>query len=80
MGRVGGSVAAGSSAGQADSADAVCGVFSRDAIGYVDGYDIKIETERNASLRAEEIVATSFFGVGEVVDTWGVELLVDNAD
>lgn len=73
-------LATGTSAGKADAADAKCGIFSRNALGYVEGYDIRIETERNASLRAEEIVATSYFGVGEIVDTWGVELLVDNKD
>lgn len=73
-------LAAGTSDGEIDAADAKCGVFSRNAIGYVEGYDIRIETERNASLRAEEIVATTYFGVGEVNDAWGVELLVDNKD
>jgi len=73
-------LASGSSAGKADAADAKCGMFSREAIGYVEMTDIKLEMERDASLRANEIVATTVFAAGEVEDTFGVELLVDNKD
>jgi hypothetical protein len=73
-------LASGTSAGKADGADAKCGVFSRDAIGMVEGYDLKIETQRDASMRGWEIVGTSFYAVGEIDDTFGVELLVDNKD
>jgi hypothetical protein len=41
--------------------------------------DLKIETQRDASLRADEIVATSVYGVGELHDTYGVELNVDSS-
>ena len=73
-------LASGTSAGKADAADAKCGVFSRQAIGMVEGYDIQIEPERNASMRGYELVATSYYAVAEVEDTFGVELLVDNKD
>ena len=39
--------------------------------------DLKIETQRDASLRADEIVATAVFGVGELHDTYGVKLTAD---
>lgn len=75
-------LASGTSAGKADAADAKCGVFSGAALGYVfkPGSEIKIETQRDASLRAFELVATSVYAVGEIEDNWGVELLVDNKD
>ena len=73
-------LASGTSAGKRDGADAKCGMFSREAIGFVDGCDIRIETERDASLRAVEIVATSLFSTAEINDDFGVELLVDNKD
>jgi len=75
-------LAAGASAGKADGADAKCGVFSGEALGYVfkPGSEIMIETQRDASMRGYELVATSVYAVGEIEDTWGVELLVDNKD
>ena len=36
--------------------------------------DLKIETQRDASLRADEIVATAVYGVGELNDTNGCEI------
>jgi hypothetical protein len=73
-------LAAGTSAGQADAADLKTAVFSENALGAAIEYDFKIELERDASLRATEVVATASFGVGELKDEWGVELLVDNKD
>jgi len=63
-----------------DDADTKTAVFSGAAIGYVEEWDFRVETERNASLRGTEWVATASFGVGEIKDSWGVELLVDNKD
>ena len=40
---------------------------------------VKIETQRDASLRADEIVATSVYGVGELHDTYGVEVAADSS-
>ena len=40
--------------------------------------DLKIESQRDASLRADEIVATAVYGVGELHDTYGVKLTADS--
>ena len=50
------------------------GVFHRDALALAMMQDLKIETQRDASLRADEIVATAVYGVGELNDTYGVEV------
>lgn len=73
-------LAAGTSAGQIDAADAKTAIYSRAALGFVSEWDFKIETERDASLRGTELVATASFGVGEINDNYGQELLVDNKD
>ena len=54
------------------------GVFHRDALGLAMMQDIKIETQRDASLRADEIVATAVYGVGELNDTNGCEIEADS--
>tara|TARA_B100000519_G_scaffold11704_1_gene9030 strand:+ start:502 stop:672 length:171 start_codon:yes stop_codon:yes gene_type:complete len=54
-------------------------VFHKDALGLAMMQDLKIETQRDASLRADEIVATSVYGVGELNDTYGVELHSDSS-
>ena len=72
-----------SAAGKRDSADAKCAVLSTAALGYVEGYPgvgFKLEYQRDASLRAWEIVATTKYAVGELVDAYGCEVLVDNKD
>tara|TARA_A100001201_G_scaffold33399_3_gene36005 strand:+ start:530 stop:1375 length:846 start_codon:yes stop_codon:yes gene_type:complete len=55
------------------------GVFHRDALGLAMMQDLKIETQRDASLRADEIVATAVYGVGELQDSYGIELLADSS-
>ena len=55
------------------------GVFHRDALGMAMMQDLKIETQRDASLRADEIVATAVYGVGELNDTYGVEVHSDSS-
>ena len=55
------------------------GVFHRDALAMVMMQDLKIETQRDASLRADEIVATAVYGVGELNDTYGVEVHSDSS-
>lgn len=55
------------------------GVFHRDALGLALLQDIKIETQRDASLRADEVVATAVYGVGELYDGYGVELHYDSS-
>jgi N4-gp56 family major capsid protein len=54
-------------------------VFHRDALGLAILQDIRIETQRDASLRADELVATATYGVGELVDAYGVELHYDSS-
>lgn len=54
-------------------------VFHRDALGLAILQDIKIETQRDASLRADELVATAVYGVGELYDGYGVELHFDSS-
>jgi hypothetical protein len=53
-----------------------CGaIFCRDAIGMAVMSDVEVEVERNASLRASEIVAVSTYGVGEMQDLGGVGIV-----
>lgn len=73
-------LAAGTGTGAIDEADTKTAIFSEEALGMALEYDFKIELERDKSLRATEVVATASFGVGELKDDWGVELLVDNKD
>ena len=51
----------------------------RDALALAEMQGLKIETQRDASLRADEIVATAVYGVGEIHDTYGVELHHDSS-
>jgi len=53
--------------------------FHKDALAIAMMQDVKIETQRDASLRADEIVATSVYGVGEIHDSYGVELHFDSS-
>ena len=55
------------------------GAFHRDAIALAEMQGLKIETQRDASLRADEIVATAVYGVGEIHYTYGVELHHDSS-
>ena len=55
------------------------GVFHRDALAMAMMQELKIETQRDASLRADEIVATAVYGVGELNDTYGVEVHSDSS-
>ena len=54
-------------------------VFHKDALALAMMQDLKLETQRDASLRADEVVATAVYGVGELHDTYGVELNVDSS-
>lgn len=47
-------------------------VFSRDALGLAVAQNINIETQRDASLRAEEIVASTRYGVSALHTSYGV--------
>ena len=54
-------------------------VFNPDALGLAMMQDLKIETQRDASLRADEIVATAVYGVGELNDANGCEVEADSS-
>ena len=60
------------------SGDSVGGIFHRDALGLAMMQDISIETQRDASMRANELVATAVYGVGELFDTYGYPLSADS--
>jgi HK97 family phage major capsid protein len=55
------------------------GAFHRDAIALAEMQGLKVETQRDASLRADEIVATAVYGVGEIHDSYGVEMHFDSS-
>ena len=59
--------------------DAAGFAFSKGAIGLAVGPEglFRIETERNASFRTTEYVATGFWGEVEIKDTFGVYILSD---
>ena len=54
-------------------------VFHPEALGLAMMQDLKIETQRDASLRADEIVATAVYGVSELNDTNGCEIESDSS-
>jgi len=54
-------------------------VFHKDALGLGLMQDLKIETQRDASLRGTEIIATAVYGVGELHDSYGVEMNHDSS-
>ena len=63
-----------------DSATAVSGaIFSQDALGLAMMKDISIEQQRDASLRATELVATMSYASGELHDTYGIEVKSSNS-
>jgi N4-gp56 family major capsid protein len=55
----------------------VGGVMTQDALGYMVKRSMRIETQRDASLRATEIVGTMAYGVSELIDAYGVALIGD---
>ena len=67
-----------SNVAQESAANVVNAVFSRDALGVAVMQDIRIATQRDESLRADEVVATAMYGVSELHDTYGIKLLGDN--
>ena len=61
--------------GTTDTDNCKGGVFARDSLGLAMMQDLKLETQRDASLRADEIVATAVYGVSELHDSYGIEML-----
>ena len=55
------------------------GAMHRDALALAEMQGLKIETQRDASLRADEIVASAVYGVGEIHDSYGVEIHMDSS-
>jgi len=49
-----------------------CGIFHKDAIGLAMMQDIKIESQREATLRGFEIVGSAVYGTGELYDGAGI--------
>jgi len=60
------------------STDAQGCVFSPQAFAHVIKRPSRIESQRDASLRADEIVATAVYGVAELHDSYGVKLTADS--
>ena len=50
-------------------------VFHRDALGLAMSRDLRIEMQRDASMRGHETVASARYGVAELIDSYGVALL-----
>jgi hypothetical protein len=61
-----------------DAGDYKGAMFHRDALGLAMMQDLKIEVQRDASLRADEIVATAVYGVAELQDSYGIEIGADS--
>ena len=49
--------------------------FSEDAIGYMVKRNIRVETQRDASLRADEIIGSMAYKAAEIFDQYGVGIL-----
>jgi hypothetical protein len=62
------------------AADVKGAIFSRgQALARVDKRPIRVEPQRDASLRATEYNITSVYGQGILVQNWGVAVLSKNA-
>ena len=61
------------------SDDSIGGVFHPMSLGLAMKMDFKLETQRDASLRATEIVGTITYGSGVVKDNYGCAVTVDSA-
>jgi len=49
--------------------------FSEDAIGYMVKRNIRVESQRDASLRADEIIGSMAYNTAEIFDEYGVGIL-----
>lgn len=61
------------------SGDSKGAVFHKNALGLAMMKDITIETQREATLRADTITASAVYGVGELIDSYGVEMNFDSS-
>ena len=55
------------------AADRAGAMFTEDAMQYVELRPLRVEYERDASLRSTEVVATIAYGVAEIVDSHACE-------
>lgn len=61
-----------------DSSGAFVGAaMSQDALGYMVKRNMRIETQRQASQRADQIVGTMAYGTSEIFDAYGVGIICD---
>jgi len=58
--------------------DFVGGVFHRDALGLAVMQDIRIETQRQALLRGDDLIATAIYGKGVLYEAYGVAITNDS--
>ena len=82
VGSIGGAIILESNNVGKDTNDSVTGTgnfvgcaFTQDAIGYMVKRNIRVETQRDASLRAEEIVGSMAYATAELFDEYGVGIL-----
>ena len=59
--------------------DAVAAVFAPEALAIAMKRDFNLETQRNATRRGTEMVATAIYGVAELDDSFGVKITADAA-
>jgi hypothetical protein len=59
--------------------DSYGGVFHPASLGLALKEEFKVESQRDASLRATELVASIVYGVGVIKDTYGVTVRTDTA-
>lgn len=59
------------------SGDSIGAVFAPEALAIAMKRDFNLETQRNATRRGTDMVATAIYGVGELEDTYGVILTSD---
>ena len=60
-------------------ADAVAAVFAPEALAIAMKSEFNLETQRNATRRGTELVATAVYGVAELDDSYGVKITADAA-
>ena len=61
------------------SDDAVAAVFAPEALAIALKSEFNLETQRNATRRGTEMVATALYGVAELDDSFGVKITADAA-
>jgi len=59
--------------------DAVAAVFAPEALAIAMKTEFNLETQRNATRRGTELVATAVYGVAELDDSYGVKITADAA-